>query len=219
MNIDDLTKKIDEYNIDWTDEWTYIYRSFDLETILKFKNQINFRWLFENQKFTEHQYDYLTEKLGIKLIVKFSNVNEEFLNKHWNEFLNDEKIFSNFDGLFYYRRNLSEKFILEHLKDICKSSILFIEMIRYYLNLPQYILEAILRITGPETPAKKLFWDNISENAKLSEKFIKKYRKYVNWHSILDNQDISLKFVKKMKKYINENDYNFFIHTYKAPNV
>ena len=214
MNIDDLTKKINEHNIDWTDEWTYIYRSFDLETILKFKNQINFRWLFENQKFTEEQYDYLTEKLGISFIIKFSNVDEKFLNKHWNEFLNDKEI-----KLFYYRQNLSEKFILEHLKDICKSSTLFIEMIRYYFNLPQYILEAILRITGPETPAKILFWNNISEYAKLSEKFIKKYRKYVNWHSILDNQKISLKFVKKMKKYINENDYDFFIHTYKAPNV
>ena len=115
---------------------------------------------------------------------------------------------------------MSDKFILDHLRDICKSGALFFKMTKYYLkNLPEYFFESILRITGPETPAKDLFWDMVSESGKLSEKFIKKYRKYVKWHKILDCQDLSLKFVKKMKRHIDIHDYNFFIHTYKPPIV
>jgi len=45
-------------------------------------------------------------------------------------------------------------------------------------------------------------WKHISDNFKLSEDFMREFRKQLNWDCISRNQNLSEKFIKEMKNYI-----------------
>ena len=57
---------------------------------------------------------------------------------------------------------------------------------------------------------KKINWNWISENQKLSESFIEKYKNKVSWEEISARQKLSEPFIEKYKNKVNWNKISFY---------
>lgn len=205
MIVNDLGEKIFYHNFDWNDENNYINRKFDLNTIIKYKDQISLLHLFNNQTFSEDELDELAKSIDVMKICTFNDqITESFIKRHWDQ-IDKKEVFNKFSRNF-----LSEQFIIDHLDDILNDMRVFLDFLRYY-KMSENLIEIIIEKCNNEVPADKFFWITVSSSSCLSEKFIKKYKHQVNWHDIIRYQDLSKKFIRKMKKYIDKNDYDFYL--------
>lgn len=191
-------KEFENY-VDWDIIKTY---KLSLSFIYDFKHKLDFKYILENNIFSNEFLTSIEDYLDWESVSKYQNLSISFIKKYHHKLdwkllskwqrLNEKLIKKNEDKVDWnyisqYQKNLSENFID-----------------KFYYNLNWYYISRYqkLSIELIEKYYNKVDWYYICIYQKLSESFIEKYKNNIDFHYICIYQKLSETFIEKHKDFV-----------------